>query len=189
MSNKYWPEERISPKTVNQLKLTHLVCRKCKETFPKIDEFFEINKKALHYKKGIITHRTICRKCSYQIERASWLKEPIRYIRMIVGRAKFRALHKKGIPFEITAEDVLDLYNKQNGKCAITGLEITIGTKENKITLPTALSIDQKIPSKGYTIDNVQLVCFWANMAKGTLSQEDFIEMCRKVVDTNNNCN
>lgn len=63
----------------------------------------------------------------------------------------------KSLPFTITKEDLMILWKSQNGKCAISGLDMTYELGEGR--LYTNVSIDQIIPSKGYTADNIQLVC------------------------------
>jgi hypothetical protein len=44
-------------------------------------------------------------------------------------------------------------------------------------------SLDRVEPLKGYTKGNVVWVRWCCNMAKGTLSVSDFIEMCRAVAN------
>ena len=49
------------------------------------------------------------------------------------------------------------------------------------------LSIDRIDSFKGYEKDNIQLVDKRINMMKGSLSNEEFIELCTKVADFNRN--
>ena len=65
---------------------------------------------------------------------------------------------------------------KQNKKCALTGSELEINV---------TASVDRIDSKKGYTKDNVQWVHKKVNLMKGTMSQKDFIETCKSVVETN----
>lgn len=60
-------------------------------------------------------------------------------------------------------------------KCEITGKEFTWGSLE-----PTSLSIDRINPTKGYTTDNIRLVCWWINAAMGTWGIEKLKELIKE---------
>jgi len=77
-------------------------------------------------------------------------------------------------------EQLNQLYVKQKGKCALTGYELTaIRGKEN---FPTNVSIDRIDNSKGYTIDNIQLVCRKANTMKGEETQSELLDWCTAIL-------
>lgn len=46
----------------------------------------------------------------------------------------------------------------------------------------TNLSVDRIDSTKGYSKENVQLVCMAANQMKNDLSMEEFVEMCEAVL-------
>ena len=46
----------------------------------------------------------------------------------------------------------------------------------------TNLSVDRIDSTKGYSKENVQLVCMAANQMKNDLSMEEFINMCESVL-------
>ena len=79
-------------------------------------------------------------------------------------------------PFLVVSE-LHALLVSQGRKCALTGLPLTCETGS-----PWVASLDQIEPSGGYVLENVQLVCWAANRAKGDLSREDFLLMCNSVV-------
>lgn len=85
------------------------------------------------------------------------------------------------IPFTITKEDLLTVWKAQNGKCAISGLDMTYELGEGRIY--TNVSIDQIMPSKGYTIDNIQLVCMAVNQLKSDLDMDTILILCSAIVD------
>lgn len=94
--------------------------------------------------------------------------------------AKSRAIDKS-IPFTITKEDLLTVWKAQNGKCVISGLDMTYELGEGRIY--TNVSIDQILPSKGYTIDNIQLVCMAVNQLKSDLDMDTILILCSAIVD------
>lgn len=79
-------------------------------------------------------------------------------------------------PFLVVSE-LHALLVSQGRKCALTGLPLTCEAGS-----PWVASLDQIEPAVGYVIENVQLVCWAANRAKGDLSREDFLLMCDSVV-------
>lgn len=89
----------------------------------------------------------------------------------ILNWAKQNAKNRD-ITFAITFQDIDELYLKQDGKCAITGIQMTHDyTKERKeddshIINKTNMSIDRIHNSKGYTKNNIQLVCAVVNRIK-----------------------
>ncbi len=70
---------------------------------------------------------------------------------------------------------IIDLYNRQGGKCAITGIEMT-GVKNPSIKHrnPTNMSIDKIDPKLGYIKGNIQLTCLWANTGKQQMTTEKY---------------
>lgn len=79
--------------------------------------------------------------------------------------------------------EVFALYHKQEGKCAISGVKLTHIRSEGKVY--TNISIDQIDPSKGYTLDNIQFVCFVVNMMKHTMTKEQLISWCKTIIENN----
>jgi len=90
----------------------------------------------------------------------------------------------RNIQFEITQKEALDLFYKQDGKCALTGVEINIGIiSKSKYPKLCMASLDRKDSSKGYSIENVQWVHKEINIMKGSLKEVDFIKWCKMVSD------
>ena len=89
---------------------------------------------------------------------------------------------------EFTSQDLNNLLIKQEYKCALTGETLTCVVKRNigikkRNRYPTNVSIDRIDSQKGYTIDNIQLVCLIANIAKQDSTVTEYINWCRKVAD------
>lgn len=90
-----------------------------------------------------------------------------------------RNAKKRKIKFNITIEDMWNLYLKQDKKCALTGVDIVIG--RNKFEQTNA-SIDRIDSSKGYESNNIQWVDRDINYMKQSYSQDYFIQLCKNVV-------
>ena len=91
---------------------------------------------------------------------------------------------KKGNCFEISLEDVWKVYEKQNKKCSLSGLNI--GFKRVGINNHAAYtaSLDRIDSKKGYSVDNIQLVHKDINIMKNAFDQDYFIQMCKAIVNT-----
>lgn len=87
---------------------------------------------------------------------------------------------KKGWECNITLEFLLELWNKQNGCCLLTGIPFTllVSGEFNRRYSPFNPSLDRIDCYKGYTKDNVRLVCTMINLAMNQFGEETFREMC-----------
>lgn len=71
--------------------------------------------------------------------------------------------------------EVLNLAKRQDYRCALTGRQLT----------PATAALDHVLPiSRGgkHMIRNAQMLDKVVNKAKGTLTNEEFISLCREVV-------
>jgi hypothetical protein len=92
-----------------------------------------------------------------------------------------------------TVDELMQVLIKQDYKCALSGTQLSCKMELNpdfvgkgkRHLWPTNVSIDRIDSTKGYTIDNVQLVCVVLNIAKSNLPQNDYIDWCKKVADHN----
>lgn len=87
---------------------------------------------------------------------------------------------RRNLEFTLKIEDIWKLFLKQNRKCALSGMEIGFDKTRGK----TTASIDRIDSNKGYTIDNVQWVHKEINRMKSNHTDEEFLELCQKVVKT-----
>ena len=85
---------------------------------------------------------------------------------------------RTGRPFNLTDDYMYKLYKSQSGLCALTNYPMVIDGDSN-----LKLSIDKIMPELGYVEGNVQWTLFCANRAKGDLLQEDFIKLCKMVIE------
>ena len=78
----------------------------------------------------------------------------------------------RDLEFKITRKMIEDLYIQAGGKCQITGIEFSDELIGNAKSRPWAPSIDRIDSSKGYTLDNIRLVCVSVNFALGAWGDE-----------------
>jgi len=90
-----------------------------------------------------------------------------------------RNAESRNIDFNITIEYLWNLYITQNKKCSLSGLLIQFGAKRTT----TTVSVDRIDSSKGYVEGNVQWVHKKINIMKNVYSQEEFIILCKQVVN------
>lgn len=88
------------------------------------------------------------------------------------------------IPFTITKDfvEVMIL----SGYCQRTGIPFDLNRPANKRNYnPYSPSIDRIDCHKGYTFDNVQIVCTAYNLGKNQMTDDQFLEFCKLVVNKN----
>jgi hypothetical protein len=89
------------------------------------------------------------------------------------------------IKLEITIQQAWELFLKQERKCALTGLLLEFGTREN-FGFQGSASLDRIDSNMNYTIDNVHWVHRDINKMKMEFPMKRFLEMCNLVVNYNN---
>lgn len=78
------------------------------------------------------------------------------------------------IEFDLTVENLKNLWDGQVGKCPYTGLEMRLAPawRQRKFS-PYSVSLDRIDSSKGYVAGNIEFVCLAVNYAKNRFSQEE----------------
>lgn len=87
---------------------------------------------------------------------------------------------KRNLKFELTMQYAWDLYKRQEGKCALSGVPIQFPS--NRATRDGTASLDRIDSSEGYIEGNVQWLHKDVNRMKWDLSQSDFISFCHLIV-------
>lgn len=90
----------------------------------------------------------------------------------------------RNIDFQLTILDLDAQYQKQKGKCSISGVDIGFNDDRRGKMVSTA-SLDRIDSSKPYTKDNIQWVHKRVQQMKWTTQQKEFIEWC-KIIAKNN---
>lgn len=83
---------------------------------------------------------------------------------------------------QLSKEIILAQLEKQNYKCALSGVELTC-TLERGVVTPTNASIDRIQAGGSYAADNIQMVCKALNSWRSDTSVDDFVGWCRAVVN------
>ena len=89
-----------------------------------------------------------------------------------------RLAKKRGIDFELTIEDMLEVFINQKKICPYTKKQLFIEPKDIQNRTPRNASLDRKDSEKGYVKGNVQWVYKPINNLKNTLSHQEFIDLC-----------
>jgi hypothetical protein len=124
-----------------------------------------------------------CKKCAKNSQK-KWLESNIKnFIKKVYISCKSNCVRRsKNLVFAITEEDILELYYKQDGKCAISCEILTKIALEDKGINKYNVSIDRINSSKGYTKDNIQLVGAIVNIIKNDIEEKDFILFVSSIV-------
>jgi hypothetical protein len=85
----------------------------------------------------------------------------------------------RGIEYDVTIDDVADVYEAQGGRCALSRRDLPM--EATGTIWEIRASIDRIDSSVGYVVGNIQIVDKEVNMCKQSLSQDEFIKMCREV--------
>ena len=92
-----------------------------------------------------------------------------------------KSARKRKFDCDITEADVFRMYEDQNGKCALTGFDMTLGSSDDLIEKRYAASCDRIDNERGYTADNVWLVTARANSIKSDMTLDEIFEWCQAV--------
>jgi hypothetical protein len=83
---------------------------------------------------------------------------------------------------KLRINDLLELAEQQNYRCALSGEELTCQLGRG-MTFMTNASIDRIIPGSEYTKDNIRLVCRIVNIMKWNMTDDKLKEWCKRILD------
>ena len=104
----------------------------------------------------------------------------------VVARAASGRKSRSGIErkLDIDIDFIWNLFLKQDRKCALTGILLTLPKTNNKIHMKESTASLDRIDSKrGYEKDNVQWVHKDVNRMKNIYTQDYFVYICKLVHD------
>lgn len=165
------------------------VCSKCKEHLELFD-FYTTGKKA----DGSPKYQSWCKSCiSYKMKsyhKKTWGDEKLQFtafrrtrsVRSFITYLRAKAVKRKNACLSI--DDLEKIWSNQNGKCALTGWELTMILGNGNI--PTNASIDRIDSNKEYIEGNVQFVCRAANVFKSNATKEFLYNMCEAIIKNKN---
>lgn len=96
------------------------------------------------------------------------------------SKAKKRAL-EAGIPYSLASRALIAIWEKQGGKCALSGIEFRRTTVAGCASTFSP-SIDRVIPALGYVEGNTRLILNGLNSLKLTATDVEVLEICSAVV-------
>lgn len=109
-----------------------------------------------------------------------------RVVDLIPQRFWQKFLHvanRRNIKIEITKEQAFKKYQEQDGKCALSGLSLYFTKLRTHFNRYTNASIDRIDSAKFYTLANIQWLEKRVNMMKQAYKQDEFLELCKLVVE------
>ena len=145
-------------------------CSKCKEYKP-FDMFFK-------HKQTADKRHSWCKQCCKEGNKRS--NEKLNST--IEGRAKVflrnaqKSADKRGQEFQISLDDIVECWNRQDGYCAYTGRKMCL--ESGKLE---TVSIERIDSAKGYIPENTVLVCQSINRMKSDFIYEEFFNLCKDV--------
>ena len=82
--------------------------------------------------------------------------------------------------FSINKQDIINLYHKQKGLCAMSGerMDYTAGPGH-----PSKPSVDRIDNSRGYHLDNIRLVLYFVNQARHTFTDDQLYYYSKLLAD------
>lgn len=161
----------------------NLYCKKCKQYKP-ISEFYPNGSTV----KCRNFYSNDCKECESErkkIARKKSFNDDVEtFFTRLLNGCRSRARRSDNFNFDLTLEQVLDLYEKQQHKCALSGIEMTTIKGSGHLILNA--SIDRIDPGKDYTLSNIRLVCSHINMMRSNLSDDELLTFCKSIVEFNN---
>lgn len=92
------------------------------------------------------------------------------------GNSKF-----KNIKYDLDCEYLLEIWNKQDGKCYYTNLPIKNSIKQKGFQAWDSPSVDRLDPDKGYTKGNIVWCIFAVNAFKQRLNETEFKNKLKEI--------
>lgn len=102
----------------------------------------------------------------------------------MLTRAKTRS-KQYSLSFDLDKTFLNELFMKQQNKCALTKIDFIYEAENVSVThkRPFAPSLDRINSQKGYTKDNVRIVCIIVNFALCEFGDDAFHKMCTAYTD------
>lgn len=168
----------------NIIKNNFQVCLKCKIS-KSLNDFYKNG----CFDDGLPKYRSTCKSCILSLAPEKHkltyadkiIKKHANYKNYISTLLNHTSKRKK--QYNLDIQYLIDLYESQNGSCAISGIEMTYDYGKTA----TNISIDRIDSNIGYIKGNIQLTCYIANIMKNKFSTIDFINFCEKIVNYNKN--
>jgi hypothetical protein len=90
--------------------------------------------------------------------------------------------NKSNMKFQITLEEIKELFDLQEGKCFYSGIKMNIVKEDGSVTHdPFKMTIDRKDASLGYVPGNIVWCIYCVNVMKQKMSFEKMVTVCESI--------
>ena len=149
--------------------------RLCKKCVPQDPNYIEVRKIAQkRYRDKIRASRPERLKKHYELCGQSNDRNIIRH--------RWASARNRNKEFTLTLEEAQAQYDKQNGKCYYSGLDMPLKRGDRNNTI----SLDRKDNEKGYTANNIVWCLGACNTMKSALKVEDWLALMKTILDYQN---
>jgi hypothetical protein len=142
--------------------ILYKVCSSCKDWL-----LLEIN--FSKWKSTPDGYEYFCRECNHRRSLKNPFKSKLYGLR---GNAK-----RRGIFFELTANDLENKWNECNGNCSLLGTKLILIPRHR--SWRTTATVDRIDTTKGYTRDNIMWLSSFANWTKKDMTLEELDLFCK----------
>jgi len=147
-------------------------CPECNAVL-NVSDFRVINRTSAN---GVI-HKYLTRKCR-ECDRGAHKNNVRTKLTVRLGQmrsAAKRRSKKQNMDYDLEPTSLLEIYNKQQGKCYYTGIPLML--EKGNYTM----SIDRIDSEMGYTVGNIVICCWVVNHMKKDMPVSEFVDICAKV--------
>ena len=154
-------------------------CPKCEQEVPKSG--WRKNARKRPDGRTYYDFRAHCKDCESKQQRHDYRndynKRAVKLLQGVRSRCK-----NKDLDYDLNTEWLVKVFNE--GVCQVTGLpfEFEVDSKCNGFRSFTP-SLDRTDPTKGYTEDNVKVVVWLYNAAKGVGTHEDVMKLAEALIN------
>ena len=100
-------------------------------------------------------------------------------------RKHLRKIKDRDPNCNITLEDMLEIWNQQEGKCVYSKVELQPSKNKQSNNQIYTLSVDRIDSSKGYIKDNIQFISIAMNHMKNNMTHQETLELI-EILKNNN---
>lgn len=112
----------------------------------------------------------------------SYGKSPIHFLYKRLQRGNSGSAAREKLPVTIDREYLEQLWQIQDGRCAVTGMAMTYTPKNLKETTGLNASLDRIDSSEGYVDGNVRIVCSRVNAMRGAGDDTELLWWCKQIL-------
>ena len=130
---------------------------------------------------GVLIYRRsrLCRTCTgKKVAGTIVIRDEYSGFRTFITRAK-----RRNKLVNLSVSDVLDVWKRQYGKCAYSGVDLKLPSYKKKNDSIHTASLDRIDSSLPYTKDNIQFVSISINLMKAELTHNQTVELCKIIAN------